>query len=219
MLRSSSILPVLVALSASGSIAADQQAPQAPLSEGVYRLPYADGTNVEVFDDFASHRPIGRIDLFAVGGSRPYRVVAAAAGRIMAIQDGHGEQQTGRAASACRNNYVWIAHPNGEWTVYSHLAQGSVSGRAGLRVGDEVAMGAYLGDEAAVGCAMLDHVHFEVAIPRADEPIDAGGFLSDNANGARLRNPRFCGVEGQFVRKGMRYEARACDAAAPQTRR
>lgn len=209
MRRSSPILLSLLALSASAAIAGQQGAAESAHSEGLYRLPYADGTSVEIFDDFASHRPIGRIDLFAVGGTRPYRVVAAAAGRIMAIQDGHGEQQSGRAASECRNNYVWIAHPNGEWTTYSHLAQGSVSGKARLRVGDEVEAGRYLGDEAAVGCAMLDHVHFEVARPRRDDPIDSGGFLNDNADGARLRSPRFCGVDGP-VRKGRRYRAAAC---------
>ena len=210
MVRSPSMLIALFAFAASASTAGQQPTPQGPASEGTYRLPYADGTMVEVFDDFTSHRPVGRIDLFAVGGAEPYRVVAAAAGRIMAIQDGHGEQQSGRAASECRNNFVWIAHANGEWTVYSHLAQGSVTGRAGRRVGEQVAAGAYLGDEAAVGCAMLDHVHFEVAVPRPDAPIDAGGFLNDNENGRRLRHPRFCGVAEGAVRKGQRYQASAC---------
>ncbi len=218
-MRLPSILFALAALSAPGSINGQQPTSPGPLSDGVYRLPYADGATVEIFDDFTSHRPIGRIDLFAVAGDRPYRVVAAAAGRIMAIQDSHGEQQSGRAASECRNNYVWIAHPNGEWTVYSHLAQGSVTGKARRSVGDQVAAGAYLGDEAAVGCAMLDHVHFEVAVPRQGEPIDPGGFLNDNPNGARLRNPRFCGVAEHIVRKSQRYEARACAASDPQTRR
>jgi len=107
-------------------------------SEGRYRLPFADGTQVEVFDDATTHRPKGRVDLFALGGQAPYRVVAAAAGRIVAIQDGYGEQQSGRAAKDCHNNYVWIEHPNGEWSNYSHLARGTVTGRAGLKVGDAV---------------------------------------------------------------------------------
>jgi murein DD-endopeptidase MepM/ murein hydrolase activator NlpD len=182
----------------------------APLSKGSYRLPYADGTSVKVFDDFTSHRPQGRVDLFAVAGQRPYRVVAAAAGRIMAIQDSYTEQQSGRAAADCRNNYVWIAHPNGEWTNYSHLAHGSVTQLAKLKVGDEVAAGAYLGNEAAVGCAMLEHVHFEVAVPDAHKPVDAGGFLLDNEGGKRERNPRFCGVDGGVVAKGATYRAVAC---------
>lgn len=203
-------LALLSGLFLSAPSTGQQTAAPATASEGVYRLPFADGTTVEVFDDFESHRPVGRTDLFAVDGQGPYRVVAAAAGRIMAIQDGYRDQQTGRAANECRNNYVWIAHPNGEWTNYSHLAHGTVTGRARLRVGDEVAAGTYLGDEGTVGCSMLNHVHFEVALPRQNEPIDAGGFLNDNADGARLRRPRFCGVAGETVRKGERYRAVPC---------
>lgn len=140
----------------------------------------------------------------------PYRVVAAAGGRIVAIQDGYSEQQSGRAASLCHNNYVWIAHPNGEWTNYSHLAKGSVTGKAGLKVGDTVKAGQYLGDEGAVGCAMLKHVHFEVAVPDPRMPIDSGGFLMDNDSGKRERNPRFCQVPNQFAIKNAEYHAGAC---------
>ena len=75
----------------------------------------------------------------------------------------------------------------------------TVTKKAGLKVGDRVKAGQYLGDEGAVGCAMLQHVHFEVAIPNPEEPIDSGGFLTDNANGKRERNPRFCGALGGFA--------------------
>jgi murein DD-endopeptidase MepM/ murein hydrolase activator NlpD len=186
-------------------------APVPATSSGTYRLPYADGTTVKIFDDFTTHRPQGRIDFFAIAGQRPYRIVAAAAGRVMAIQDSYSEQQSGRAAADCHNNYVWIAHANGEWTNYSHIAQGSVTGRAKLKVGDAVEVGAYLGDEAAVGCAMLNHLHFEVAVPDRSKPIDGGGFLLDNEAGKRERNPRFCGVEGRVVVKDKTYRAKACD--------
>ncbi len=201
------ILPILLA--AGGTAVA---APPGATGEsaGQYRLPFADGTGVKVFDDFDTHRPVGRVDLFAVAGQPPYRVVAAAAGRIVAIQDGYGEQQSGRAAADCHNNYVWIAHPNGEWTNYSHVAQGSVTKKAGLEVGDQVEAGQYLGDEDAIGCAMLKHVHFEVAMPDPAKPIDAGGFLLDNEGGKRERNPRFCGVDGGTVVKGHTYRAVPC---------
>ena len=179
-------------------------------SKGVYRLPYDNGTRVKVFDDFESHRPVGRIDFFAVGGTAPYRVVAAAAGRVAAIQDGFAERQSGRAAKDCHNNYVWIAHPNGEWTNYSHLAQGSVSGTAHLRVGSSVKAGQFLGFEGSVGCAMLDHVHFEVAMPSKPMAIDEGGFLIDNDQSKRERKPRFCAVGDAGVKKDETYLARAC---------
>jgi murein DD-endopeptidase MepM/ murein hydrolase activator NlpD len=181
-----------------------------PASLGVYRLPFSDGTMVKVFDDFSTHRPRGRVDLYAVEGQGPYRVVAAADGRVMAIQDSYGEQQSARAAALCHNNYVWISHENGEWTNYSHLARGSATRKAGLKVGDMVKAGQYIGDEDAVGCAMLKHVHFEVAVPDSNMPIDEGGFLTDNADGKRERNPRFCDVPAQFVTKDAEYRTGPC---------
>lgn len=178
-------------------------------SQGVYRLPYADGTRISVFDDAASHRPLGAVDL--VGEPREterrHRIVAAADGVVMAIEESHSEQQSGRAASECRNNYLWLSHANGEWTLYSHMAAGS-STKAGLKVGSRVSAGLYLGDEAAIGCAMLSHLHFEVAVPHATRPIDQGGFLTDNAQ--RKRMPRFCGVAEKTVRKDGFYTARQC---------
>ncbi len=201
-------LLIAISAAAAAALAASAQTPS-PESASVYRLPYADGTQVKVFDDFDTHRPRGRIDLFGVGAEGPFKVVAAGDGRIAAIQDGYGEQQSGRAANLCHNNYVWIAHPNGEWTNYSHLAQGSVTGKAHLKVGDAVKAGQYLGDEDAIGCAMLKHVHFEVVRPDPANPIDTGGFLTDNADSKRELRPRFCGVP-DGVKKDQTYTARAC---------
>jgi murein DD-endopeptidase MepM/ murein hydrolase activator NlpD len=194
---------------------AGESAPAPGVSQGLYRLPYADGITAKVFDDFTTHRPRGRIDFFAVGGTKPYRVVAAAAGRIVAIQDSYSEQQSGRAAADCHNNYVWIAHDNGEWTNYSHIAQGSATQLAKLKVGDRVKAGDFIGNEAAVGCAMLNHVHFEVVVPASDfsaggKPIDSGGFLLDNDEGKRELNPRFCGVAAGTVVKDSTYRAVGC---------
>jgi hypothetical protein len=197
------LLMLTFAASATGTLTAR-------VSEGIYRLPFADGTEVRVFDDFNTHRPVGRTDLYAIGGHPPHHIVAAAAGRIAAIQDSYSEQQSGRPAAQCHNNYVWIAHPNGEWSNYSHVARNSVTQKAKLRVGDSVRAGQYLGEEDAVGCAMLKHVHFEVAVPDQAHPIDDGGFLNDNLDGKRERNPRFCNVPGELAQKGATYIAAGC---------
>jgi murein DD-endopeptidase MepM/ murein hydrolase activator NlpD len=199
----------LLSLAAPASIAL-----AAGSSSGTYRLPFENGTKVRVFDDFSTHRPRGRVDFFAVEGKEPYRVVAAAAGRIVAIQDGYSEQQSGRAAKDCHNNYVWIEHPNGEWTNYSHLAHDSVTKRAGLKVGDHVEAGTYLGDEGDVGCAMLKHVHFEVARPTESDPIDSGGFLRNNEGGRLELDPDFCTIKGGRAVKDRTYVANACPADA-----
>ncbi|MES2055418.1 MAG: peptidoglycan DD-metalloendopeptidase family protein [Pseudomonadota bacterium] len=183
----------------------------APLSQGLYRLPYDTGTQVSVFDDAATHRPLRRVDLTGEPRSgRTHHIVAAAAGTVMAIQDSYSEQQSGRAAKDCRNNYLWIAHANGEWTLYGHMRTGTSSGKARLKVGDRVKAGQYLGDEGSVGCAMLSHLHFEIAVPPKDVPIDAGGFVNDNVDSVRNRVPRFCVPNSASVRKGATYTARPC---------
>jgi hypothetical protein len=56
-------------------------------SRNLYRIPYADGTLVKVVKDTVSHDPGGRIDMTGVGGSAPYRVVAADRGQVMLIED------------------------------------------------------------------------------------------------------------------------------------
>jgi len=202
--------PLLTAFAPLALAASSTPAPLAN-SAGVYRLPYADRTHIKIFDDASTHRPVGRIDMTGADGKAPYRIVAAADGVVMAIQDNYGEQQSGRAAADCRNNFIWIAHANGEWTNYSHLRQGSITKGAKLRVGDKVKAGTYLGDEGAVGCAMLDHLHFEVAVPDATKPVDAGGFLTDNDGSKRERSARFCNVEGAVV-KDQTYVAESCPA-------
>ncbi|HEX4533326.1 MAG TPA: hypothetical protein VH000_03765 [Rhizomicrobium sp.] len=103
----SKILILASSLLIMGGVAFAQDNPSTlPKSDGAYRLPFADGTTVKIFDDFTTHRPRGRVDIFAVAGPQPYRVVAAASGRIMAIQDSYSEQQSGRAAADCHNNYL-----------------------------------------------------------------------------------------------------------------
>ena len=86
--------------------------------------------------------------------------------------DGNGNLDTAIPSTAaiglCQqyNNYVWIRHPNGEWSKYTHMATGSVTGAPGnLSVGDTVLVGQALGIEADIGRATGRHLHHEVAIP------------------------------------------------------
>ena len=171
-------------------------------SRNLYRIPYADGTLVKVVNDTVSHDPGGRIDMTGVGGSAPYRVVAADRGQVMFIED----TNTVHSEPSCQkgyhpNNYVWIRHDSGEWTKYSHLATGSVHGDAGLSEGDLVERGAFLGYESDIGCAHGVHLHFEVAIPDSPaHPINAdGGYVI----GHNLE-PSVCG--GGIT--GSRFDAR-----------
>jgi murein DD-endopeptidase MepM/ murein hydrolase activator NlpD len=179
------------------------------MSKGVYRIPYENGTSVGVTNDFKDHKPLGRIDMSGKGGNGEYKIVAAADGVVRFIVDNFSQTGLDGDKEPCTNNYVWIAHANGEWTKYSHMQQNSSTQKAKLKVGQFVKAGTYLGDEGKVGCASGDHLHFEVGVPRATNPITAtGGFLADNAGSARNRVPRICGIAGGVFKSGASYEAR-----------
>lgn len=179
-------------------------------SKGIYRVPYSDGTEVRVSRDHNTHTPKGRYDMGGKGGG-PYRIVAAADGHITHIEDGFGKRLDCKnlASSEKKNNYVWIRHANGESTKYSHMAKGSTTGKAGLKVGQFVKAGTYLGDESDVGCAGGVHLHLEAAVLRATDPITAvGGFVKDNAGSKRNRVMRICGIGGGAFAAGQSYTAR-----------
>lgn len=170
-------------------------------SEGIYRIPYADGTKVHIMRNFQDHLPPGKIDMAARGGGT-YRIVAAADGVIRYIEDSRDKQQHPqrwlRNTDQCFNNFLWIRHDNGEWTKYSHMQMGTSTAKAGLKVDQRVTAGTYLGDEGHVGCAWPGHLHFEVVVPASDQsvidPID-GGFVGYNYDQAR--NPRFIDANGK----------------------
>lgn len=176
-------------------------------SKGVYRIPYENGTSIKITNDFLTHKPLGRIDMNGAGS--PNKVVAAADGTIRYVVDSFSEQVDSDSGKPCTNNYVWIEHANGEWTKYSHMQKDSSTKKAKIKVGQFVKAGTYLGDEGKVGCASGDHLHFEVGVPKATNPITTtGGFLTDNEGSKRNRVPRICGISGGIFVDGQTYEAR-----------
>lgn len=188
-------------------------------SKGVYRIPYADNTEVKITRDHLEHGK-GRIDMVGKGGG-PYKIAAAADGTIKFIEDGFDKridckEDDGSSIpiSEQKNNFVWIEHANGEWTKYSHMVKGSTTGKAKLKVGQSVKAGTYLGDESDVGCASGDHLHFEVGVPRATNPLTGtGGFLADNDDGERNRIPRICGIPDGIFKDEQSYTARKVPGA------
>src|SRR5215213_8602122 len=196
-------LAALAALCFATSAAAQEK------SKGVYRIPFESGTSVGVTNDFNKHKPLGRIDMSGKGGGGEYKIVAAADGTVRYVVDNFSKQVDSDSGEPCTNNYVWIEHANGEWTKYSHMQQNSSTQKARIKVGQFVRAGTYLGDEGKVGCAGGDHLHFEVGVPRATDPVTTtGGFLQDNDGSKRNRDPRICGIAGGVFKSGESYEAR-----------
>jgi hypothetical protein len=210
---------------------------------GTYRLPYADGTEVTVNNDFITHDPDGRYDLKGHGGG-PYSVVAAADGWIRFIVDSNNGHTTGH------NNYVWIEHPspycqaggvtwpgkpadydqtcipclNGkcnEWTKYSHMSTDSTTVDAGLSAGTWVPAGTFLGYEDDIGHATGPHVHWQVTKLDPDHPLesDVDGFAFDWSNDGWLASPdvlpSICDIG--ILYDGDTHTAAPCSATSKQT--
>jgi murein DD-endopeptidase MepM/ murein hydrolase activator NlpD len=181
------------------------------VARGVYRIPYANGTDVTVTGDHLTHANVpNRIDMVGTGGQTPYKVVAAADGIVRFIVDTNTITCTTNGCSDF-NNYIWLEHPNGEWTKYTHLQTGTITGAAKLKVGDAVCAGQYLGDEDDVGAATGRHLHFEVGVPDdLSDPINTvGGFIR-----GQNRIPVICGIPGNIFVDGQRYTAGPCSANA-----
>jgi murein DD-endopeptidase MepM/ murein hydrolase activator NlpD len=203
---------------------------------GVYRIPYANGTDVEIGNDHHTHDPVNRIDMDAGFGSS---IVAAASGTIRAVVDFNGTSpnagdgvdingnpQVDLLEHSCQdndlvvgdcadyNNYVWIEHPNGEWTKYTHFGTGTVTAN-GWGVGDWIEAGEELGLEGDIGRASGSHLHFEAAVP--DDPNDLtpfcalGGFMvGGGCDFGDQFVPRICDIPNNLFEEGEEYEANPC---------
>ncbi len=191
-------------------------------SDGVYRLPYANGTTISIDSDGDPANHLDAADLNGTGGG-PYRIVAASDGWVRRITDTNtGTGRTSGSPGGCRNNFVWIEHDNGEWTKYSHFVTGSVTnptrqGGAGLSLNQRVSAGTFLGIEGDVGCAQGAHLHFEVARPQGGASgIRADGFLVNLP--ADRRTPRICNIPGGRLQASSSYTAESVPGPLPRGR-
>jgi hypothetical protein len=176
----------------------------AAFSTGNYRVPYQNGTNATVITP--AGQPIEEVDLNGSGTNGPASVVAAASGVVRAIRD---TNVLSCASCSNFNNYVWIQHANGEWSGYFHLQTESVTGAAGLSVGDNIDVGQYLGVEGNVGATTATKLRFEVAVPT--NPANPISPTTGAIMGLK-RIPIICGIPGNVLLAGNSYYARDCGA-------
>ena len=177
------------------------------LTDGIYRIPYADDVDMSVGQDHHTHGgddgPKNRYDLNAGVGSQ---IAAAASGWIRVIVDFNGnspgagdgvdingDPQDDTLEHSCGNNppentvvgscsdynnYVWIEHPNGEWSKYTHMGTGTVTSLGwtadldtqDINAPNWINAGEVLGLEGDIGAATNSngpayHLHWEIARP------------------------------------------------------
>lgn len=172
------------------------------LSDGIYRVPYLDGTTVFVNNDHFKHCPRASYDMNGINGAE-YFIVAAADGWIRTIVDNNTEACED---CSCPNNYLWIEHPNGEWSKYTHMETSSPT-NLGHFAGEWVTAGTVLGEEGTVGCSSGNHLHFEVARPVAPETVITGQWGYENVI------PVICGIQGNIFEADGVYVAGDCPSA------
>jgi murein DD-endopeptidase MepM/ murein hydrolase activator NlpD len=212
-------------------------------AQGEYRMPYGNGTVVDVFNDHVTHStPKAYMYDIKAQHPTPASVVAAASGWVRFIEDSH-EEPTGE------NNYVWIEHPYpfcpvdssraswpgkpanyhntcipctrgfcNEWTTYAHMTKDSVRVTAGLSEGDWVEAGDFLGYEDEVGEASTEHLHWHVAVIPPDTLPTYNGYYWDYVEETGEQPeviPIVCHQGGRSVlwRNGA-YTAAGCPEAA-----
>ena len=213
-------------------------------AQGEYRMPYENGTVVEVVNDHVTHSsPEAYMYDIKAQNPTPAAIVAAAPGWVRFIDDSHEEPTND-------NNYVWIEHPYpfcpvdasrahwpgkpanydascipcdrdfcNEWTTYAHMTKDSVRVDAGLSEGDWVEAGRFLGFEDEVGWASIgEHLHWHVAVIPPDTEPTYNGYYQDYVDTGEQPEviPIVCHQGGRSVlwRTGT-YAAAGCPAGAP----
>ena len=114
----------------------------------------------------------GAIDLAGSYGPGHYNVIASKSGTVVTAVSGYDDNGY-YGHPAARGNYVIIEHSDGNYTVYQHLAQNSVT----VSVGDQVKQGQVIGKMGNSGSSTGTHLHFEVRAGANDmahkvDPLD-----------------------------------------------
>jgi murein DD-endopeptidase MepM/ murein hydrolase activator NlpD len=195
------------------------------VSAGIYRIPFANGTSVTANNDHHTHpNAFDRVDLGAANFST---VVAAASGIIRGLVDTNGDDPEEHSCTddttvvgdcSDYNNYVWIEHPNGEWTKYTHMETGSVAAN-GWAVGETILVGQPIGLMSDVGAATGPHLHFEVAVPSDPNDItpfsELGGFIQGSNVVTFVCDIQSIGDGDNLYTQGEAYTANPCTNTAP----
>jgi hypothetical protein len=87
-------------------------------------------------------------------------ILATGNGRVAALHDGEPDNRRFNQAELASSwgNYVIIDHLNGEYSLFSHLKQGSIR----VKVGQEVKQGEIIAQMGASGDALFPHLHYEL---------------------------------------------------------
>ena len=166
------------------------------LSDGWYRIPYLDGTNVKITRDWVDHgsnggneRSMDMIDVDGVG-----IIVAAADGKVQFVKDDRRDCGCHSSYGDCSTNFILIYHLNGEFSNYRHIAFNS----AVVVVNQVVTAGQIIATEGDVGntCGntrAANNLGNTCPSVEVDSATDCGRHLHFTiTRGGNYLNPRIC---------------------------
>jgi murein DD-endopeptidase MepM/ murein hydrolase activator NlpD len=173
-------------------------------SAGIYRLPYPNGASVYVAQDSDDHGG-GPIDFWSSNSA----VVAAMGGWVNDFVDSHSECCCSSQCIPC-NNWITLRHPNGEYTLYYHIAYHSVL----FNEEDWVDAGTPIATQADVGYTCGTYGRPETGCGSYHGSTTCGTHLHFEVHGAdgQWRKPRFCDGQGGwfYPETGLTYTAQDC---------
>ena len=131
-----------------------------PPHDAVYRLPWPEGQSQRFIHAKGANPHFQQRDLHAVDIGLPEgtSVLAARAGVVDAVEDGHGRGRDEEPATF-EGNFVRVRHADDSHATYAHLARQGVR----VRPGEHVEAGQLLGYSGASGDVERAQLHFGVS--------------------------------------------------------
>jgi len=187
-----------------------------PLSQGWYRPPYENGTellsgSLNLFSGAHNGYDLVGLPAKAWDDPSPYKILAMAAGEVIEVEDGYNEcgllplPCTPDVGGGCPcNNKIWIDHKNGEFSAYYHIAFGS----AQVQLGQWVWAGQHIADEGDVGSTGSSDPAINRPRRGCNGDQDPNGYCGmhlhfaistqhiDSMHPSVLVIPRICGIPG-----------------------
>ena len=118
-----------------------------------------------------SHQPGNMhngIDISSHSVNANAKIVAAASGEVILVVD----NIPGKTEYSSYGNHVIIKHSDGYYTLYGHMALGTIK----VKVGDKVNSGQEIGTMGTTGSSTGNHLHFEIA--KIDGDISPSEYYS-----------------------------------------
>lgn len=145
------------------------------------------------------------LDFGWTSGHSGQTIIAAEEGVVYERADGWGN--TYKQGKKIYGNYVIIKHPNGDYTVYGHMATGVL-----VKKGEAVKKGQALGHMGNSGYSQGQHLHFEVRV----SGYNKSKYAKDPLNYVAIENPNLIVSEKSLEKDRIQYRKTSWGTPVPR---